>query len=188
MNASNYKQVDSSCTLEEEVCMDDASDAEFADILGVGDDEFVHMKNWSTVLKGMMIILCMLISLIALTNLLTSDSTALLLISLCVLGFLSLLLCFEVASRSLSRQLVVNFGFLYSLKGRVVFLCLLSTMCFQLPFFGDIAASVLVLAAVVYLFVGLRHPSHQEYLYRLHFNGGVEQDATIQLRNYDTTG
>jgi len=87
-------------------------------------------------------------------------SLSVLVISVYVACFGCMLCCFETHAKTVSAVLSENFGFMYSAKGRFVFLVLLSTLCFGLDLLGKITACALCLVALLNLYVILKFPEY----------------------------
>eukprot|EP01040_Poterioochromonas_malhamensis_P001116 gene1116-1184_t len=89
-----------------------------------------------------------------------------------VFFFAVLICCFEFALNSIARLIAVNFGFLYSLTGRVPFLLFVGFMCFSLGTWGIIAMCVLYLVGMFHFYIMYKFPRFEEYLRKKHYFEG----------------
>ncbi len=74
--------------------------------------------------------------------------------------------------QSIARLIAVNFGFLYSLTGRVPFLLFVGFMCFSLGTWGIIAMCVLYLVGMFHFYIMYKFPRFEEYLRKKHYFEG----------------
>ncbi|KAJ1401725.1 hypothetical protein B484DRAFT_457913, partial [Ochromonadaceae sp. CCMP2298] len=96
-----------------------------------------------------------------------------------VLFFSAMICCFEVGMSAISRLIAVNFGFMYTLTGRVIFVVLAGFMCFLLSVLGKVAMGVLFAVVAYHGFVMYKFPRFEEYLRKMHYFEGKE--ATRRL-------
>ena len=74
--------------------------------------------------------------------------------------------------QAISRMIAVNFGFMYTLSGRFIFLILVGFMAFLLSLFGKIAMGVLYGVALFHAYVMYKFPRFEEYLRKKHYFEG----------------
>lgn len=77
----------------------------------------------------------------------------------------------------ISRMIAVNFGFLYTLPGRIVFVILLGFMAFLLSVIGKVAMGVLYAVCLFHCFVMWKFPRFEEYLRKKHYFEGRQAEA-----------
>jgi len=94
--------------------------------------------------------------------------------SIYIFVFAVLICCFEVALTMVSRMIAINFGFLYSLIGRAIFLLFVGFMCYSLGLYGIIAMAILYAVGLFHAYVMFKFPRFQEYLRKKHFFEGQE--------------
>jgi hypothetical protein len=75
--------------------------------------------------------------------------------------FALLICCFETHLAQVSRIIAENFGFLYYVKGRIVFFVLVSFLCFSLGLIGLISGVGLLVAAAYNAYVIHKHPDYE---------------------------
>ena len=102
-------------------------------------------------------------------------------VALYVSCFGCLLCCFETHLAVVARTIAENFGFMYSAKGRFLFLVLLSTLCFSMDgILPIITGSILCATALLNLYVLCRYPQYEEECRAADGKGGGNQSiATL---------
>lgn len=98
----------------------------------------------------------------AVLSLLTAGSLSTIVIGTYLSAFGCLLCCFEAHLKSMTSLIAGNFGFMYTAKGRFVFLVLLSILCFTLNLIGKITGVLLVCTALLNLYVILKFPDYEQ--------------------------
>jgi len=93
-----------------------------------------------------------------------------------VLFFSAILCCFEVALTMVSRMIAVNFGFLYTLTGRIVFVILLGFMAFLVSTIGKVAMGVLYGVCLFQIYIMYKFPRFEEYLRKKHYFEGRQAE------------
>ena len=91
--------------------------------------------------------------------------------------FCLLICCFELGLSAIARTLAVNFGFLYTLHGRIIFILFLGFMAYGLSLFGIISMCCLYAVLVFHLYIMYRFPKFEEYLRRKHYYEGKRSSA-----------
>lgn len=87
-----------------------------------------------------------------------------------VFFFSILMCCFETGFSFIAKGISVNFGFMYSTFGRVVFNLFVAVMCFSMDtLFGTIDMALLVGILAIHLYVMFRYPKYSEYVRRTHY-------------------
>jgi hypothetical protein len=130
--------------------------------------ELQRMEFYSRILRGSFMAISILMATAACLKL-QSAGIATLFISLYVFVFSILICCFELALSFVSRWIAMNFGFLYSFTGRILFLTFVAVMCFSLGIFGKIVM-VLIFAALLFnIYVLCVCPKFEKWLRYKHF-------------------
>ena len=84
--------------------------------------------------------------------------------------FSGLMCCFETGFGFVSRGIAVNFGFMYSSFGRIIFNLFLAVMCYSLnTLFGLIDMCILVAILALHLFIMYKYPKYERYVRRTHY-------------------
>ncbi len=154
---------------------DDVSDAHKALQLQVSTEEFMHIKQWAQKMRVGMVIISILMVVIGLSNVIAGASTETSLLACYLIFFALLLCCYEMAIKRVAIQIAINFGFIYSPKGRLIFLVFLALLCFQLSLFGKILFAMLLVMGLLYAYICYKHPQFPVYMRKLHYFG---KDAT----------
>lgn len=71
----------------------------------------------------------------------------------------------------ISSFIAVNFGFLYTLTGRLIFLLFVGFMSFSLSLFGQIAMAILYLVGVIHALIMCKFPKFSAYVRQKDFYG-----------------
>lgn len=135
--------------------------------LGVGEEEFVQIKQWTRNLRIAMLVVATSMILLALSNL-STDSMSTFFMCFYILFFACLLCAFELSLATLSKFLLVNFGFLYNSKARSIFLVLVGILCYQMSIFGKVVFAMILFMCVAYSYISWKHPKFEYYVKRLH--------------------
>lgn len=69
-------------------------------------------------------------------------------------------------------MIAVNFGFMYTLSGRCLFIVLVGFMSFFISLFGKISMGVLFAAMCLHIFILFKFPRFEEYLRKKHYFEG----------------
>jgi len=93
--------------------------------------------------------------------------------------FSVMICCFEFALNAVARLIAVNFGFMYSLLGRLLFLLFVGFMSFQLSLFGKIAMGILYGVGLFHAFIMYRFPRFEEYLRKKHYYEGKRSGSGL---------
>lgn len=88
-----------------------------------------------------------------------------------VFFFSVLICCFEFGLKTVAQSIASNFGFMYTLLGRMLFLASAAGMCVKLGLFGIIDVALLALCAAFNFYVIYKFPKFPEYLRKKHYAG-----------------
>ena len=86
---------------------------------------------------------------------------------------------FIIHIQAIARLIAVNFGFMYSLAGRGIFLLFVGFMSYQLLTFGKITMGVLYGVGLFHAFIMWKFPRFEEYLRKKHYFEGKRSAAKI---------
>ncbi len=86
-----------------------------------------------------------------------------------VFFFALLICCFELGLSFSARFIAVNFGFLYSISGRIIFLLFVGFMSYNFAIFGQIAMGVLYFVGLCHILIMCKFPEFEAYIRRKHF-------------------
>jgi len=149
--------------------------------LDVSEEELNEIKKWAKILRFSMILISVLMIITAWYNILsvTSPSLSGTFIALYLTVFSCLICCFELAIRQIALFIVQNFGFMYNVPGRIIFLIFVAVVFFQLSTMGKVMFALLVVWGLVNVYVNFKHPKYNLYLKKLHFyNRAQSRSAT----------
>lgn len=71
-----------------------------------------------------------------------------------------------------ARFIAVNFGFMYTLGGRAIFLLLVGFMSFSLGIVGQIAMAWLYFVGCIHIYIMCKFPEFESYLRKKHYYEG----------------
>jgi hypothetical protein len=111
----------------------------------------------------------------------TSNNIGSIFFAIYVLGFCFLMCCFEVGLNMFSTVLAVNFGFLYTLSGRLIFLLFVGFMSFSLSTFGIAAMAYLYLVGAVHIGIMVYFPKYSEYVRQKDYYGKNMVRSVVHL-------
>lgn len=136
--------------------------------LDIDPEELKKMQQWYLVLR----IAYMGISLAmaaAAFLILEKANISTLFLALYVFFFAIMICCFELAFRGVAKWMSENFGFMYSLTGKLLFVVFVAVLCFDLGLFGKIVMAALLLAVCVNIYVFLTFPKYEQWLRQKHY-------------------
>jgi hypothetical protein len=85
----------------------------------------------------------------------------------------------HVCSQAVSRLIAVNFGFMYTLSGRMTFLLFVGFMSFSLSNIGIFAMAFLYACGLFHGYIMYRFPKFEEYLRKKHYFEGRKNNVTV---------
>ena len=136
--------------------------------LNLTPDMVREMEKYEMILRGSFMVFSILMAAAACVKLENTDiATAF--IALYVLFFAIVICCFELSLSSIARWLAMNFGFLYSLSGRILFLTFVAVMCFSLGIFGKIVMALTFAALLFNIYVLITYPDFDKWLRIKHY-------------------
>ncbi len=78
--------------------------------------------------------------------------------------------------QAVAKLIATNFGFLYSLSGRTIFLLFVGFMSFQISLFGKIVMGILYAVGAFHAYVMWKFPRFEEYLRKKHYYEGKRSE------------
>jgi hypothetical protein len=73
-----------------------------------------------------------------------------------------------------SRVIAINFGFMYTLTGRALFLFFVGFLSYSLSLFGKIDMGILYGVGIFHCYVMYKFPRFEEYLRKKHYYEGKQ--------------
>jgi hypothetical protein len=145
----------------------DAS-ADAPEELDVSPAELQSMEKFSNALRLTFMAVSILMATAACVKL-ESAGIATAFIALYVLFFSIVICCFELSLSFVAKWIATNFGFLYTLSGRILFLTFVAVMCFSLGIFGKIVMGLMFAALVFNIYVLIVFPKFEQWLRIKHY-------------------
>jgi hypothetical protein len=93
-------------------------------------------------------------------------------ISCYVFAFAIFICCFEIGVSMINRCMSENFGFLYSITGRYVFMCMIAGLCVKMYIYGYVMVAVIAVALLIHTILLVMNPRLGQYIKELHYNAG----------------
>jgi len=135
-----------------------------------------RMKNWHLLLRLSYMSAAILMAAASVLSLEVQPDVGLAFFAVYVFVFSILIFCFEVNLSICARPLSINFGFMYTLPGRVIFLLFVAFMIYSLQLPVAYAAFALLLAVgLLHLIILCKFPRFEEYLRKLHYYSGTSR-------------
>jgi len=142
------------------------------DDLEIDEATRAKMYNWHLLLRLSYMAAAIIMSAAAVVSLMNQTDTGLAFFAVYVFAFSILICCFETSLPMISRFISINFGFLYTLTGRLVFLLFVGFMVFSLSVFGKCAMGILYAVGLLHAIIICKFPKFESYLRRKHFEEG----------------
>lgn len=99
----------------------------------------------------------------------STEAWAVIFIAGYVYAFAVIICCFEIGLSIINKCMADNFGFLYSVLGRTIFLAMVAGLCAKLYLFGFFMIAFLVLSLIIHYVLLFRNPRLGEYVQTLHY-------------------
>jgi hypothetical protein len=140
-------------------------------VLDVSEEELIKIRKMARILKFAMMGICTCLFIVSWYNFLSTSSSVLTttFLAMYLFIFALLLCCFELALRQAALVIVQNFGFMYSFKGRSIFLAFVAILSYQISTFGKVMFGVIIGYVLFSLYVYHKHPKFGKYLKTLHY-------------------
>lgn len=136
--------------------------------LDIDPDEVERMEKFHRILRVGFMAISILMATAACLKL-ESTGIATVFIALYVFVFSILICCFELSLSPISRWIAMNFGFLYSFTGRILFLSFVAIMCYSLGIFGKVVMALLFVGLAFNVYVLIVCPQFEGWLRHKHF-------------------
>lgn len=140
-----------------------------AEALGVTPEILKKIQLWGLILRVSYMAVSILMAACAALKLQDNPSLSVVFIALYVFFFAIIICCFEVALNVIAVWIAGNFGFLYTLLGRMLFMVFVASLCFNLALFGKVVMAVLLLLVVINIGVIIVFPKYEDWLRAKHF-------------------
>jgi FtsH-binding integral membrane protein len=140
-------------------------------ILDVSEEELIKIRKMARIMRFAMIGICTCLFIVSWYNFLSTSSSDLTttFLAMYLFVFALLLCCFELAFRQAALVIVQNFGFMYSFKGRSLFLAFVAILSYQISTFGKVMFGAIIAYVLLSLYVYFKHPKFGKYLKTLHY-------------------
>ena len=155
-----------------------ASTSAANDDLVIDESRKTQLEQAHTYLRVLYIIAAILLGVAAALSFVGQKDVGLYFFAIYVFFFAILICCYELGFSFTARFIAVNFGFLYSLTGRMIFLLFVGFMSFALGQstppndWGYAAMGVLYLVGLVHVYFLCKFPEYEAYVRRKHFYEG----------------
>jgi hypothetical protein len=130
------------------------------------------MQNWHLALRLCYMSAAIFMGVAAGLSLQSQKNLGLIFFALYVLFFSAVICCFEFNLQMIASGIAVNFGFLYTLTGRMIFLLFVGFMSFSLGTLGIIAMCCLYAVGLFHGYLMYKFPRFEEYLRKKHYYEG----------------
>ena len=131
-------------------------------------EEIKQIQKYHLILR-----VCYMITaiLMGVASVLTLNGAGIATVFICgyVFFFALLICCFELGLKAVAQMIASNFGFMYSLVGRIALVCICCGMLVRLGTWGYVSMGAIVFSLVLNLYVILTNPKFEEYLRKKHF-------------------
>lgn len=156
MGAATQAVVGSNRDIESGPTDFDASESEIADI-----------RKHHLFLRIVNICCALMMGVAAFTSLNSDVATAF----ICgyVFFFGLLICCFEVGLQAVSKCIVANFGFMYTLTGRFLMIVVVLGLLVRLNIWGQITMALVCFSLLAQMYVLFKFPKFEEYLVKKHY-------------------
>eukprot|EP01038_Epipyxis_sp_PR26KG_P006646 gene6646-9122_t len=140
----------------------------------IEEETLKAMQRWHIAVRVFYMIASILMCAAAVVVIInsTSSNLGIIFFAFYTVFFSTMICCFEFALNVIARLIATNFGFMYTLLGRMVFLAFVGFMSFSLSLFGKISMAILFAAGLFHVYVMWRFPRFEEYLRKKHYYEG----------------
>jgi hypothetical protein len=152
---------------------DGGVDPASAEALGVTPEELKKIQMWGLILR--VSYMCASILMAAAAALaIQNGGLSVVFIALYVFCFAIIICCFEVALNVVALWIAQNFGFMYTLLGRILFIVFVASLCWNLKLFGRIVMGILLALVVLNIGIIIMFPKYETWLRAKHFAAGTK--------------
>lgn len=131
-------------------------------------EELKELQRYHLILRICYMITALMMSLAAALTI-NGASVATAFICMYVFFFAVLIFCFECALKGISALIASNFGFMYTLPGRVFFCIVICSMLARMQIWGYVALGLLIACLFGNFYVLFKFPRFDEYLRKKHY-------------------
>jgi hypothetical protein len=142
-----------------------------AEALGVSPEELKKIQMWGLILRVSYMCASILMAAAAALTL-QGAGLSVVFIAIYVFFFAIIICCFELALNVVAIWIAQNFGFLYTLLGRMLFIIFIASLCFNLKLFGKIVMGILLALVVLNIGIIIMFPKYEAWLRAKHFATG----------------
>lgn len=135
----------------------------------INPEELASMKKMSLILRVASAVVAIAMCTVAITEILKGPDIDIFFLASYVMTFSLIICCFEAALPGISTIIASNFGFLYSLGGRIVFSFFVGFLCFSLKIWGIVVGSAMMLVLLLNSYVICAFPKYEPWLRTKHF-------------------
>jgi hypothetical protein len=140
------------------------------EVLNLSKDEEDSLRSWHNKLRILYSIGAIIMGVAAGLSLVSQTNVAKIFFALYVLAFCLLMCCNEQTYlKSVMNIIASNFGFLYTLGGRIIFCLFVGFMSFSLGTFGIVAMAILYSIVCLHIYVLLKFPNYETYVRQKHY-------------------
>ncbi len=137
---------------------------------GMAPEEFMRMKKFHLFLRIGFICVSIIMATASALKIINTTSPSVVFISCYVFFFAIIICCFEAALKGIARAMSQNFGFMYSLGGKMTFLIFIAILCYSLGWLGIVAMCSLFVLCIFNGYVLLKFPGYEKWLREYHYN------------------
>lgn len=141
-----------------------------AEALGITPEQLKKIQMWGLILRVSYMVVSILMAAAAALMLQNGPSLSIIFIALYVFFFAIIICCFEVALNVIAVWIAGNFGFLYTLFGRMLFMVFVASLCFNLALFGKVVMALLLALVVANIAIIIIFPKYEDWLRAKHFS------------------
>lgn len=142
-------------------------DPSSAEALGVTPEELKKIQMWGLILRVAYMCASILMAAAAALTI-QKAGLSVIFIALYVFFFAIIICCFEVALNVIALWIAQNFGFMYTLLGRMLFIIFIASLCYNLELFGKIVMGILLAIVVLNIGVIIVFPKYEAWLRSKH--------------------
>lgn len=136
-------------------------------------EELASMKQMHSILRISNIVVAIAICTVAVVEILNGPDIDIFFLACYVITFSVLICCFEAALPGISNIIATNFGFLYTLPGKLAFSLFVGFMCFSLKIWGIVVGSAMMLVLILNFYVLCAFPRYETWIRTKHYRNEV---------------
>ena len=133
------------------------------------DEDLAQMKKYHLGLRVLFIMSSIMMAAGAVTTWQSGTNMASAFICVYIFFFAILVCCFECGLKVVAQMIAANFGFMYTLVGRFLFMMIIAGMLVRLNSVGKAAIGFIAVSLAAYCYVLFKQPKFEEYLRKKHF-------------------